>query len=124
MKTTCSRLTAASVFLLFSCLNSVYADLPLPPGKWVDLSHDFSTETIYWPTAEGFSLSVDYKGVTEKGYFYTSNSFRTSEHGGTHVDAPIHFAKDGITVDQIPLERLIGQVALIDVSEKYLKNDD
>lgn len=124
MKTTCSRITAASVFLLFSCLNSVYADLPLPPGKWVDLSHDFSTETIYWPTAEGFSLSVDYKGVTEKGYFYTSNSFRTSEHGGTHVDAPIHFAKDGITVDQIPLERLIGQVALIDVSEKSLKNPD
>ncbi len=124
MKTIYSRLTTVNVIILCACFNSVWAGLSLPPGRWVDLSHDFSTETIYWPTAEGFSLSVDFIGITEKGYFYTSNSFRTSEHGGTHIDAPIHFAQDRTTVDQIPLERLIGQVALIDVAEKALKNPD
>ncbi len=124
MKTIYPRLTVANAILLCAFFNSVWAGFSLPPGRWVDLSHDFSTETIYWPTADGFSLSVDFKGVTEKGYFYTSNSFRTAEHGGTHIDAPIHFAKDRITVDQIPLEQLIGQVALIDVSEKALKNPD
>ncbi len=46
--------------------------------------------------------------ITPAGYYYAANDFFSSEHGGTHVDAPIHFAQGRQTVDQIPLERLIG----------------
>ena len=35
--------------------------------KIVDLTYSFDETTIYWPTAEGFKLKVDYKGLTDKG---------------------------------------------------------
>jgi kynurenine formamidase len=82
----------------------------------VDLTHPFGEETIYWPTAEGFQLEVDARGWTEGGYYYEANSFRTAEHGGTHLDAPIHFAEGRQAADEIPLERLIGPGVVVDVT--------
>ena len=83
--------------------------------RWIDLSHDFASDTVYWPTAAPFELTVDSKGMTESGYWYESNTFKSSEHGGTHVDAPVHFAKGGWTTDQVPLERLIAPAVVVDV---------
>ncbi len=40
----------------------------------------------------------------------------TPEHGGTHLDAPLHFAAAGMATDQIPLERLMAPGVVIDVS--------
>jgi hypothetical protein len=44
---------------------------------------------------------------TEAGYFYSAYSFCAPEHGGTHLDAPIHFGEGRWTADQIPVERLV-----------------
>jgi len=90
----------------------------------VDLSHPYDEETVYWPTAEGFQLTVDFEGITDKDYYYTANTFCSAEHGGTHIDAPIHFAEGRATVDQIPLEQLMGHAVLIDVSEKCANDPD
>jgi kynurenine formamidase len=96
----------------------------LPKGHLVDLTHNYSAETIYWPTEEGFKLDKQFDGITEKGYYYSAKKFSAPEHGGTHIDAPIHFAKNGKTVDQIPLEHLFGNAVVIDVSKEALKNRD
>lgn len=90
----------------------------------VDLSHDYSKETIYWVTAETFELDTVFAGQTENGFYYTANNFSTAEHGGTHIDAPIHFAKGGLTVDKLPLESLIGKGIKINISAKALKDRD
>ncbi len=90
----------------------------------VDLTHSFSAETVYWPTAEAFQLEVEFAGRTEKGFYYSANSFCAAEHGGTHVDAPIHFAEGKPTVDEIPLERLIAPGVVVNVSRKARKNPD
>lgn len=82
----------------------------------VDLSHPFDADTIYWPTEPGFVLDKGDAGVTEQGYFYAANRFSAPEHGGTHIDAPYHFAAQGKTVDQIPLPQLIGAATCVDVS--------
>ena len=95
-----------------------------PAGTIVDLTYAFDEESIYWPTAEGFALTVDAKGVTEGGYYYEANSFSAAEHGGTHLDAPIHFAENRWTTDEIPLERLIGPALLVDVTEQAAGNPD
>jgi kynurenine formamidase len=95
-----------------------------PSGKVVDLSHAYDEQTIYWPTAETFQLEKDFEGMTEKGYFYAANRFSTAEHGGTHIDAPIHFAKGRNSVDQIPLEQLMGQAIVLDVSKQCAANPD
>lgn len=93
-------------------------------GKIIDLTHAFSDETVYWVTAKEFELEEVAKGQTEKGYFYSANNFETSEHGGTHIDAPVHFAENGVSVDEIPLEQLIGEGVKIDVSERGLTDPD
>ena len=86
-------------------------------GRWVDLTHAFSESTIYWPTdTAGFQLEELAFGPTEGGWFYASYQFASTEHGGTHLDAPIHFAEGRRTSDQIPLSGLIGPAAVVDVT--------
>src|SRR5262245_16311644 len=93
-------------------------------GELVDLSHAYDAQTLYWPTGEGFRWRKDADGVTPAGYYYASNSVFTSEHGGTHIDAPIHFAQGRQTVDAIPLDRLVGPAIVIDVSEASERSPD
>ena len=114
-------LVAAAVALLSSAGR---APAGPPTGRIVDLTHPFDAGTIYWPTEAGFVLTPEHRGVTDKGYFYASNALCTPEHGGTHVDAPVHFWADGATVDAIPLERLVGPAVVVDVSEKARANRD
>jgi kynurenine formamidase len=87
-------------------------------NRIIDLTHPFDENTIYWPTEEGFKLQRESAGVTDKGYFYAANRFTCAEHGGTHIDAPRHFWQSGQTVDEIPLRRLIGPGARINVSHQ------
>ncbi|MFH1766020.1 MAG: cyclase family protein [Gemmatimonadota bacterium] len=87
-------------------------------GQWVDLTYSFSEETIYWPTADGFQLEEEAYGVTPGGWFYSSYRYSASEHGGTHFDAPIHFAEGRHTSEEVPLDRLVGAAAVVDVSER------
>lgn len=99
----------------------------MAPGQThriVDLTHDFSKETVYWVTAREFELDTVFAGDTDKGYYYTANNFASAEHGGTHIDAPIHFSKGKQSVDEIPLERLIGPAVLIDVASRALEDRD
>jgi kynurenine formamidase len=96
----------------------------MPPGRWIDLTHDYSEQTIYWPTAQGFKLESEFNGVAPLGYYYEANRYRASEHGGTHADAPAHFHKGGQAIDQVPVEKWIGPAVVVDVSDKALKDRD
>ena len=85
----------------------------------VDLSHPYNSDTLYWPTSPSrFERRQLAFGETDGGYFYSSFSICTPEHGGTHLDAPQHFAADGLPTDAIPLENLIAPAIVIDVSKK------
>ena len=95
-----------------------------PGGALVDLSHAYDAQAIFWPTAKPFRLEKVADGMTPGGYYYAANDFFSSEHGGTHVDAPIHFAQGHQTVDRIPLERLVGAAVVIDVTEAAKGNAD
>jgi kynurenine formamidase len=117
-----------SILALALLIVSSACGRPAPPafprGELVDLSHTYDDTTIYWPTAEGFRLRTDAEGVTPGGYYYAANSLFTSEHGGTHIDAPIHFAQGHLTVDKIPLERLIAPAVVVDVTEQSERDAD
>src|SRR5712691_4126649 len=95
-----------------------------PLGTVVDLSYSFDSETVYWPTAETFHLEKDFEGITEKGYYYSAYKYSAAEHGGTHIDAPVHFAKGHNTVDEIPLEQLMGPAIIVDVTKQSENNPD
>ncbi len=99
--------------------------LDLSRSKVVDLSHSFDDKTIYWPTSpSNFKLTTLSSGETPGGYFYSANSFCTPEHGGTHLDAPVHFSQRGKSADQIPLRQLIAPGAVVDVSKKAANDPD
>lgn len=96
----------------------------LPAGTIVDLTYPFESSTVYWPTAQSFHLEKDFEGMTEKGFYYSAYRYSAAEHGGTHLDAPVHFARGRNTVDEIPLEQLMGQGVLIDVTRQCAANRD
>lgn len=88
-------------------------------GSWIDLTHSFSAATIFWPTDTlGFVHEQQAYGPTEGGWFYASYRYAAAEHGGTHLDAPIHFAEGRQASDEIPLSRLIGPAVVLDVSDR------
>ncbi len=110
--------------LIISLIAVVFLLPQQPKGKLLDMTYPYDEDTIYWPTAKPFHLEKVSWGISEGGWWYASNEFSASEHGGTHADAPIHFAQNGRTIDQIPLQEWIGPAAKIDVTEKCEKNRD
>ncbi len=95
----------------------------LAAGQWIDLSHDFSDQTIYWVNADPFKREGT-QGMTPNGFYYAQGNYAAAEHGGTHIDAPIHFAEGKKTVDQLTPTDLIGPAVKIDVSDKAASNRD
>ena len=110
--------------LLWSCTNTTAPVSNAWEGEWVDLTYPFDEQTIYWPTADKFRLDTVSEGLTDKGYYYSAFEFCAAEHGGTHLDAPVHFAEGKQSMDEIPLDRLIGDAVVIDVSTQALKDKD
>ncbi len=93
-------------------------------AEWIDMSYAYDETTLFWPTAQPYELEVVAAGMTEAGYYYGANNFCTAEHGGTHLDAPIHFSEGKHTTEQIPLARLIGPAVVVDVSEAAASDPD
>ena len=93
-------------------------------GQWIDLTYEFSEETIYWPTSTTFKKETVYEGHIEKGFYYSAYKFSTAEHGGTHIDSPVHFYEGRNSVDQIPIKQLVGEAVVVDVSKNALSDPD
>ena len=93
-------------------------------SRLIDLTHAFGADTIVWPTEQDFRLVVQQAGETPGGYYYASNRLEMAEHGGTHIDAPIHFARGGQTLDQVPIERLVGAGVRINVTAQCARDRD
>ncbi|RLS35494.1 MAG: cyclase family protein [Planctomycetota bacterium] len=89
---------------------------------WIDLTHAFDGETIFWPTEKGFLFEAGNNGPTPKGYYYAANRFASAEHGGTHLDAPRHFSAVGQASDEIPIDRFVGEAVVIDVTDSCATN--
>ena len=102
-----NRLCVLLVLAVGACARSSFTDR-LTRASWVDLTYPFDSSTIYWPTAKPFRLEVVSAQRTPAGYYYAANNFAAAEHGGTHLDAPLHFAEGKLSTDQIPITRLTG----------------
>lgn len=116
-----------SIIAITSALLAFGVNADEPPRlnevKLIDLSHTYDDKTLFWPTSpikfEHPELSY---GPSGNGYFYSAYTFATAEHGGTHLDAPIHFYENGQTVDQLDINNLMLPVNIIDVTEKAAAN--
>lgn len=101
-----------AVFFSLLCASSAYA---IDEKKLIDMTYPFAADTLHWPTAKPFHLEKVHEGRTAQGFWYSSYNYGGSEHVGTHIDAPFHFAEGKWTTERIPLARTIGAAIVIDV---------
>jgi kynurenine formamidase len=98
---------------------SAAVGLDLDDYRLIDLTHAYNEDTVYWPTAPSkFELTTLAAGETPGGFYYSAYAVSTPEHGGTHLDAPVHFSASGRPNDALPLEQLIAPAVVIDVTAK------
>jgi len=96
-------------------------------ARLVELTHPFDDKTLYWPEdpPAHFELKPLWCDAVDAGFFVCLKQVGSiPEHGGTHLDAPLHFAKDHPTVDKIPLARLIAPAVVLDISVAASTNPD
>ena len=95
------------------------APVDLATARLIDLTHPFDGQTLYWPTSpSAFELTTLSAGPTPGGYFYSSYKLCTPEHGGTHLDAPVHFSQAGRSTAELPLRQLMAPAVVIDVTRQ------
>ncbi len=112
-------------FLAIGCLAASAQAFDLSEYRLVDLGHAYNDRTLYWPTSPShFQLKQLSFGETDGGWFYSAYLLCTPEHGGTHLDAPKHFAATGLGADAMPLDQLIAPGIVIDVSDQAARDPD
>jgi len=89
----------------------------------VDLTHNLNDHSPNWEGTEQSPFSAKELGNIERDGYY-SRVFTTQEHYGTHLDAPAHFARGMWTVDQIPAERLVRPLIVLDLRNKASGHPD
>ncbi len=115
---------ARVIAILCTLLAESHSWAQIDGQKLIDLTHPFDDNTIVWPTNRPFHWEKTAWGMMPGGYWYASADFSMSEHGGTHLDAPLHFAQGRSAIDQIPVSRLVGPAVVIDVTEAVSENPD
>ena len=108
---------------VISCQSEHWTD-DLNSTRWIDLTHDFDANTVYWPTDEPYRHDTVFYGMTEKGYFYSSFKYAAEEHGGTHFDAPVHFGKGQKFIHEVSVEQMHGPGVILDVTKQSANNRD
>jgi kynurenine formamidase len=90
-------------------------------SRVIDLTQPLGPATVMWPGSSppSFTIVDDYP---EAGCFSRLASIH--EHTGTHLDAPAHFVEGAETVDQIPVERLVCPVSVIDIEAQAALDPD
>ena len=128
-----SALLPAAVLAVISCGPAAAPVAPAAPAPapgdltaWriLDLTHPLSPDSLYWPNGSPFVHERETWGYDADGKWYAMARFASPEHLGTHLDAPIHFAPDGWTSDQIPIQHLIAPAVVVDISERAAADPD
>ena len=100
-----------------------FADMAAGRAKVIDLTHALNGDNAYWPGENYAPFKLNTIATLEKNGVL-SKAFARPEHLGTHIDAPNHFARGQIAVDQIRPEDLLGHGVVIDVAAQASENAD
>lgn len=119
------RMLLIAVILSMSTTGAAQEAPRLDEVTLVDLSHTYDQSTLFWPTSP---IAFEHKelayGPSGNGYFYSAYTFATPEHGGTHLDAPIHFSEGAKTVEQLPIRDLYAPLIILDITAQAAANRD
>jgi len=87
----------------------------LPTTGWIDISVPLSDGMLHWPD----DPPVEIKRVLDinNGDEYSLTHISMAVHAATHMDAPCHFRKSGISIDKMPLAAVMGKVRVIEIRD-------
>ena len=88
-----------------------------------DITRPLTPNTAVFPGDTPVSLKQVMR--MQDGDSCNVSALTMSVHAGTHIDAPLHYSKEGIGIDQVALDTVIGQarVASFDVAHVITKAD-
>ena len=86
-----------------------------------DLTHVLGTQIPLFPGAAPFRIQQA-DSHDNDGYYGSILTYW--EHSGTHMDAPVHFAPNGLFVDQLRIENLVVPAVVINITEKVRRDPD
>jgi len=84
---------------------------------WIDVSVTLHDGMVHWPDNPPFELRRIMS--QEKGDVCTVSSISLSVHTGTHMDAPLHFVKNGSTIDEMPVDSTVGPARVIEIQDRH-----
>jgi arylformamidase len=88
----------------------------LKSNGWIDVTATLDPATT--PVYEGDApMDFEFLKDMRKGDGLTLSKYSLGAHSGTHIDAPMHFVRDGAPIDKVPLEALIGPARVIDIAD-------
>jgi kynurenine formamidase len=116
------RMTILTILLTMAISSMAFGSQTVDSAKIIDLTHTFDKQTIYWPTEGSFHHEWEHFGTSPEGFFYSSAKYAAAEHGGTHMDAPLHFNRKGDSADKVALANCIGPAVVIDFSARAAKD--
>ena len=90
-------------------------DTPQTTANWIDDSVPLYTGMAYWP--DNPPVEIDYALSFDRGDAANLSKLSMGAHTGTHMDAPLHFLKDGTSIDQMPLTATMGRARIIEISD-------
>lgn len=91
--------------------------------EWIDVSVPLHTGMVHWPDNPPVSIERDLS--MERGDVCNVSKMSMGVHTGTHMDAPIHFIRGGIGIDQMPLSAAMGRARVIEIGDSVsIKPDE
>jgi arylformamidase len=85
--------------------------------KIFDISRPLFNGLAPWPGDTAFQYQLKWKMA--EGATVNVGAIGMGVHNGTHADAPFHFERGAMTIDQVPLEVYLGDAVVVDLSEKF-----
>jgi arylformamidase len=82
---------------------------------WIDISVPLRDAMVHWPSDP--PVSIKRVKDIEQGAAANLSVIPMGAHSGTHVDAPIHFVKQGQGIDNIPIDTLVGRARVIEIRD-------
>ena len=85
-------------------------------SEWIDISIPLRKDMVHWPT-DPVPPSIDFMHHKDKGKQITTSQMTINSHHGTHIDAPRHFNPGGTSIDEMPLDTIMGPVRVIEIKD-------
>ena len=90
--------------------------------KWIDISVSLHSGMVHWP--DNPPVKIERMKDMEQGAVCNVSVMSLGAHTGTHMDAPLHFIKNGKSLDKLPLEATIGPARVIEIKDREMVRPD